>query len=424
MKKVLIIGHFWPYRGGSKRIMGLAKYLTEFGWEPIILTGPLKERPEKKFRFIENDYPCFLGSWVRLFGFSDRVDITDQFQKKINKSSSKVKSFLRFLYWQIGKLFAYPDRDKYWKSFGIKAAEELFKKEKIDAIISVWPATSHLIAQRLKEKYKIPWIADFPDLWSQNYDYRYGRIRKAIDRKLEVKTINSADFLTTISQPLAEKLGILHINKKIFVIPHGFNLKEVNELPAPLTKKFTITYTGQIYTGKQNPLKILTALKELILERKINPDDIEVRFFGPERDWLNKEIKNRGLNIVVAQYGQASRQVSLKKQRESQILLLLNWENENQKGVYTGKIFEYLAARRLILATGGFRGDVVEELLEETKAGVYAIPVDEIKKNLIEFYQEYKQKGKVIFKGNIETINKYSEPEMTRKFADLLNLLV
>lgn len=373
MKKVLIVGHFWPYRRGSKRIMGLVKYLTEFGWEPIILTGPLKERPEKKFRFIENNYPCFLGSWVRLFGFSDRADIMDQFQKKIKKSSSKIKSFLRFIYWQIGKLFAYPDRDKYWKSFGIKAAEELFKKEKIEAIISVWPQTAHLIAQKLKEKYKIPWVADFPDLWSQNYDRKYGRIRKIIDKRLEIKTINSADLLTTISQPLAEKLGILHINKKIFAIPHGFNLEEINEPPADLTKKFTITYTGQIYTGKQNPLKILTVLKELISEKEINSDNIEVRFYGPERGWLNEEIKKRNLYTIVTQYGEIPRQVSLEKQRDSQLLLLFNWENNNQKGVYTGKIFEYLAARRPILATGGFKDDVVEELLAETNSGAYAV---------------------------------------------------
>lgn len=421
MKKVLIVGHFWPFRRGSKRIMGLAKYLIEFGWEPIILTGPLNEKPEKKFRFIETDYQSFLGSWVRLFGFSDRADIMDQFQRKINKSSPRVKSFLRFLYWQIGKIFAYPDRDKYWKSVGIKVAEKLFKKEKIETIISIWPQTAHLIAKELKEKYKIPWIADFPDLWSQNYDYRFGKIRKTIDRRLEIKTINSADFLTTISQPLADKLRILHINKKIFVITHGFNLKEVNEPAANLTKKFTITYTGQIYPGKQDPLKILTALKELILEKEINQDNIEVRFYGPKRGWLNKEIENKGLNATVIQYGEVPRRVSLEKQRESQLLILFNWGDEGQKGVYTGKVFEYLAARRPILATGGLKGDVIEKLLEETKAGVYLVTVGEIKKYLIEFYREYKKNGKVIFEGNLERINKYSELEMAKRFADILN---
>ena len=115
------------------------------------------------------------------------------------------------------------------------------------------------------------------------------------------------------------------------------------------------------------------------------------------------------------------REVSLKKQWESQILLKLNWEDSRFKGDYSGKIFEYLAAQRPILATGGFGNNVTEKLLNETKAGIYAPTVEDIRKALKEFYLEHKQNGKVSYRGRWKEIKRYSYREMAKKFTDVLN---
>jgi hypothetical protein len=105
-------------------------------------------------------------------------------------------------------------------------------------------------------------------------------------------------------------------------------------------------------------------------------------------------------------------------------LLLLNWDDPRETGTYTGKIFEYLAAQRPILATGGFGGDdVVKKLLEETNSGVYCSTVEEIKIALTGLYSEYKSKGRVKHKGNVEKINNYSYREMAKKFTEILNNL-
>jgi len=415
MKKVLIIGHFWPYkREGSCRLLGLAKWLKEFGWQPIIITGPLNSKPNFDVRYVEIDYRSFLG-------FRTKKNILGQMQNKAKELSPKQKSFLKFIYNRLREIFAYPDEDKYWKKPVLKEANKIIKSEKIDAIISVWPLTSHVVAKELKNKYGIFWIADFPELWTQNCDYVYSRIRKFFERKLELKTLSSADILTTISKPMANELKELHKRKIVYTITHGFDPEEVNSPAVKLTPKFTITYTGQMYAGKRDPFKILIALKSLISNGIIDPEDIEIRFYGPQYNELEEEIKKQKLSSIVRQYGLINREFSLLKQKESQLLLLLNWEDENQKGVYTGKIFEYLAAKRPIIATGGFGNDVVEELLKETKAGVYASGVDDIKKHLTAFYSEYKKMGRVDFKGDIEKINKYNHREMAKKFSVVLN---
>ena len=117
------------------------------------------------------------------------------------------------------------------------------------------------------------------------------------------------------------------------------------------------------------------------------------------------------------------RQLALEKQRESQLLLLLDWDDPQEKGVYTGKIFEYFGARRPILATGGSRDDVVARLLDETQAGMHAPTVEDIKNVLEEIYREYKLKGEVVYKGKESEINKYSHRDMARKFAEILHCL-
>ena len=168
----------------------------------------------------------------------------------------------------------------------------------------------------------------------------------------------------------------------------------------------------------------MVALSDLISNGAINPDDIEVRFYGSEPAWLGKEVEHYGLTSTVKQYGTIPRNSAIGKQRESQLLLLLDWDDPREKGVYTGKIFEYLGARRPVLATGGVAGNVIDVLLDETNAGVHAITVEDIKKALKELYREYKMRGEVKYPGKESGISKYSQREMARKFAGIINSLV
>jgi len=428
MKKVLIIGYFWPYVFyGGRRIIALANYLHEFGWYPIILTVPLSEKIHNdRFKVIEvpfkgDIFQFWRRIFIKIFKADSKRSLLRQAKEKLGGSHKK--SYIDFLFNIYQEVFGYPDTEKGWKIPVLQNAKKIIEKEKIDAVISEWPIISHIVARELKKLYKIPWVADFVDLWSQNHDYPFSRIRKHFDKKLEIKTLKSADVLITVSQYDAEKMKRLHRGKLINVITNGFDPEEVNIPPANLIPKFTITYTGKIYPGKQDPSKILVALKDLISNKLLDPNEIEVRFYGHKEYWLEKEIEKYGLSNIIKQYGMLPREAAIEKQRESQILLLLNWEDPREKGCYTGKIFEYLAAQRPILATGGFGSDVVEELLEETKAGVYCQKVEDIKNALEEFCLEYKQRSKVTYNGDRVEINKYSYREMAKKFVDLLNKL-
>lgn len=381
------------------------------------MTVPLGEDPDSRFG-PPNDFRK-KNQVIETHNYTSKKTVGLGARKRLGRW----KPLLRFVYRRYSEIVHYPDKEKGWISFALNAGEKLLENEAVDAMISSYsPATCHIIAQKLKEKHKIPWVADFRDLWTQNHNYPYSPLRKFFEKRLELRTLSTADALVTTSTFWAEKLKTLH-GKAAYTITNGFDPETIAKGKVQLTKKFTITYTGQIYTGKQDPSKLLAALKTLISEGTIDPKNVEVRFYGTETELLKRETERYGLSDVVRQYGIIPRTASFEKQRESQLLLLLNWEDPLEKGTYTGKVFEYLAAQRPILVTGGFGNDVIEELLAETNSGVYCSTVEEIKKAARELYLEYKTKGKVAYHGMVEKIDKYSYREMAKNFAEILGNL-
>jgi len=400
----------------------LARNLPEFGWEPVVLTPFLLDKTELPFRTAETDYRGALEFWRRLFRLGKDKDMKREVQDRLGAASRN--RLVEFLFNRIGEVVNYPDSHRGWKPFALKAGRELLQKEKFDAVISCHPTIGHVVASELKGEFGLPWVADLPDLWSLNHNYRYSRLRRRIDRRLELRTLSKADAMTTISEPWAEKQKELHKGKPVYAITHGFDPAGVNDPPAELTKKFTITYTGTIYPQGQDTSKILAALQALISAGEVDRDNIELRFYGPYLKWLDKEIEKYGLAGIVKQYGHVKMPEAVKKQRESHLLLVLDWEDPREKGVYGGKIFEYLAAMRPILVTGGSEDGVINKLLKETQAGVHAATVKDAETTLRQFYHEYKQQGRVAHRVDKASLGKYSHKEMARQFSEILDGLI
>lgn len=426
-KKVLIITYFFDSASsaGGRRFRGLARYLSEFGWEAVVLTALPPGVIDPEYRLIATPRrDSFV--WARKLL---KLDTENTLLSQVAELKSKLRiasewSFLEYIMSVFGEVFAYPDLQKGWRRLAIEKATEILRDDNIRAIISAFPpATAHIVAGNLKKRFKIPWIADYTDLWSQNYCYPYSPLRRRLDRRLEIKTLANADILVTVSDPLAAELAELHQRKTTFGIISGFDPAILNSTTGGLTEKFTISYTGNIYARRQSPEPLFTAIKELITGGDIDPSDVEVRFYGARLLWLDKLAAKYGLSNIVKQYGIVPQKVAQEKQRESQLLLLLKWHDPAQRGVYTAKIFEYLASGRPILATGGY-DDVVSELLDETQAGTWAKTTENIKSNLISTYREYKQTGMVKYYGSSDKIEKYSHRELAHQYASILDSII
>ena len=418
MRNVLIISFFFNQTSSvaAVRMRGLVKYLPEFGWNPVVLTAGASVIMGKEKRIFETPYEDTLILWKKRLGLPLHITLKENYNFPAYKEKNTIIDKL-INFWE--EVFIYPDHSINWSVSALEKADELLKETHFEAIISSMnPPTSHIIAKKLVQRKKIPWIADFRDLWTQNHFYKYSGIRRFFEKRLELETLSPANVLTATSYPLSEKIKELHTNKKVFAITNGYDPEQVNP-GIPLTKKFCITYTGYIYKGRQDPGPLFRVLKTLIDEKTVDPATVEVNFFGYHEGWLPGEIKKYQLENLIQIHGQISREESISKQRESQVLLLLTWNDPHEKGVYTAKLFDYLAARRPILALG-LSGSVITDVLNQTQAGITVSSDEEIKDQILTLYREYTEKGFVSYSGVSSEIERFSHREMAKQFADVL----
>ncbi|MDI6644108.1 MAG: glycosyltransferase [Methanobacteriaceae archaeon] len=421
MRNVLLIAYYFHEKEniGSVRLKGLAKNLPRFGWNPVIVTPQSPEKLDPywdDYDIIEVPYQDLMTQWKRYLGFENHKTVKEQMQTKTYKNK---RSWLEKLARVWEEFFTYPDGQKTWYEPVIKRIDNLIDEKEINAVISsALPLTSHIIASTIKYRHGVPWIADFRDLWTQNHYYKYTSVRKFFERRLELKTMKNADIMTTVSEPLVQDLKKLHQKEEVYSIPNGFDPDQINP-GTSLSNKFTITYTGQLYRGKRDPEPLFRSLSELSRDGLIDLDEVEVNFYGPLESWLEEESNRLGLESVVKFHGIIPREEVIRKQQESQLLLLLMWDNHSEIGVCTGKLFEYLSAKRPIISQGITEG-CVANILHETNTGTAVKTVHEIKEVFLKYYSQYKKMGKVPYQGN-EKIYQYSHVNMAREFGKLLN---
>jgi len=137
-RRVLIVSYYFPPRPAiaSLRIRGLAKYLSEYGWSPVILTAALPAEPERRFEVVQTAYPGGATSqWKQKLGldkakgFQEQIGITPASREGKVSITSKLVNVAK-------AIIAYPDDEKTWYPFAVSEGHKLIKSRKFDAIIS------------------------------------------------------------------------------------------------------------------------------------------------------------------------------------------------------------------------------------------------------------------------------------------------
>jgi hypothetical protein len=99
---------------------------------------------------------------------------------------------------------------------------------------------------------------------------------------------------------------------------------------------------------------------------------------------------------MVSINGQVPFKDSLRAQQEADALVLFLWtdpkERREERGVYTGKLFEYIGARRPILAIGSMQ-TVASDLIAERGLGVVCETAMQVARQLQRWLAEKKTKG-------------------------------
>jgi hypothetical protein len=295
----------------------------------------------------------------------------------------------------------------------------------VDAIISTGPPHSmHLIAMKLKEDLGIPWIADFRDPWTEIDFYDELRLTSWADRKqhkLEHEVLTKADKIVTIGWECAKGLGRLG-NRNVKVIQNGFDWElDPNEEKTPLTNEFTLTHLGVVGPARNAPV-LWQALQELKNEIDGFDKTLKIRFVGHVDQSVIDNLRACNLLENAEFVAHVPHDEVKLFQESSQVLLLLINNAPNAKGIVTGKLYEYLASLRPILAIGPEDGDAAK-ILAETNAGqtVSFDNKERMKEAIKDLYQRYLEDNLLPYKN--KEIEKYSRKALAGEYGRLLDKL-
>ena len=301
-----------------------------------------------------------------------------------------------------------PDASVTWLPTAVPAAVRLIRSEDIDAVITTSPPVSmNLIGAAVKRLTGVPWVADLRDAVLGNADRRFERTavqakEKALERVVRLVAGN-ADAVVAVSETIADEVRRFEPAGQVRVIPNGCDFDDFAGLGYRPGERFRITHAGSFF-GKRNPRPFLSALAASGL------DDVVARFAGGLRQADEDWAATLGLGNRLELLPYLSHRRALELERDSEANLLLLPEAAGRGAVVpSGKIFEYLAAERPILAAVPPDG-AAAKLVRETGAGIVVAPEDEkgIREALLGLHARW-QAGQLS--------NGYLSPEQRRKLS-------
>tara|TARA_R100001369_G_scaffold20091_4_gene37037 strand:- start:15892 stop:17175 length:1284 start_codon:yes stop_codon:yes gene_type:complete len=424
MKKVLIITYYWPPAGGPgvQRWLKFSKYLRDFGIDPIIYTPENPNFPIQDESLL-NEVPVGITVikkpifepyfFAKLFSKKQTSKISSGIIEEANKQGMLQKLFL-----YIRGNFFIPDARKFWVKSSVKFLKQYLLENAIDTIITTGPPHSlHLIGLELKKTLPIKWMTDFRDPWTEigyHKKLKLSASAKTKHIKLETEVLTSADQIITTSFKTKEEFS-RKTSKPIRVITNGFD-SELSE-NVLLDSKFTLSHIGSLLS-ERNPENLWKVLKEINTENEDFAHDLQLNLVGTVSQAVVNSIKAYDLEDNLMLKGYVTHKEANHLQRSSQVLLLIEIDSEETKGIIPGKLFEYLAAKRPIIAIGPKDWDV-NGILKETSSGNYFTykDHDNLKSKILTSYLEYKLDNLKIDSHNIE---KYSRRNLTQDLANLL----
>ncbi len=391
----------WQTVGGLRAAL-MAKHLVQKGHRcaVITLTQESLPRTDPEFVHMEKGVHEFRVSpgWVVPYTLKSANGRPPGFMHKLLRKFTT--------YWKLD--------DWYW--WALKAARAYIQKPYFtpDVVFSsALPFASHIAGRILSHHFKAFWIADYRDLWFDQPHMQVIHRERKRRSHMQKQVLAGAHLITCVSDAMITFLSNgLNIEIPIKTLMNAFDQDAhccSTYTGRILGHQLNFLYTGRLYEGYrdfQSFFKALAALRK----RGCDLSLISVRYVGPDGQLFLRHAGIYQLGELVKDLGMLPRKKALELQRQADILLLsIGTGRDDEAMVLTGKVFEYLAARKPIFALGNTKGDL-GRLLKQTRAGYIYRPdqLEEITSKLAEWFMAFSKTGTVPYEGVDEEIQKHS----------------
>jgi len=365
--KVLLVTMYFPPAGGGgvQRPLKFATHLPAHGIETHVLAPD-----DPKWIHVDSELQPPTQAWIhraRYLGPRSRKLAEELHGRRgLDRVTRQARSLSRRL--------LVPDENVGWNLTAIPAAVRIARTEGIDVVLTTSPPNSvHLVGAAVKRTTGARWVADLRDSIAahphRRVEHAAVRAKEKISDQVARLVARQADVIVAASDAIADEARALDPRGVVTTILNGADFDDFAGLEYRRDTRFRITHTGSFF-GKRDPRPFLQALADSGLE------DVVARFVGDFRSSDREWAARLDLGDRLELHPYVPRRQSLALQRDSDALLLLIPEAGGRgRGVLSGKVFEYLAAERPILAAVPPEG-AAAELIQETSAGVVAPPDD------------------------------------------------
>jgi len=417
MKRALLLTYYVPPRAAiaSVRIGHLLEHLPRYGWEVVPVTPDFGDTAYGA-NVRTTSVVDFKAPVRRILG----VKAHESTHERLGFASTGVRppSLMRRAVALGYNVAEFANTRFGWLVPGSHAVARMLRNERFDAVISTSPpSATHLVAARVHGH--IPWIADLRDPWHRNDEMVFPAPLAALDRALEPRTFRTAAALTIVSEPLAARLRVRYPSIPVFAIPNAFSAREWDGVAFARPERATFMHPGQLYEGRRDPRPFFAALASLIADGSIEPGEIEVNFYGCTQPWLRAQIAAYGLDGIVRTYETLAREKILALERASSRLLLFLWDGPDEEGTYTGKLFEYLGARRKIIAVGGAPRMVIDDALARSGAGARYRDTATLRAAILDVVREHRAGFEAMVPS--DAVAPFESVHLARQFARVLD---
>lgn len=418
MKRALLLTYHVPPRAGiaTVRVGQLIAMLARNGWEVVPVTPDLGDAAYAR-NVVTTGVVDFKMPVRRLMGVGKHETTSAHLgveRGAVDAAQSLKQRVIRFGH----DVTEYANRQFGWVVPGTQSVTRMLREQRFNAVISTSPPeTTHFVASRVHGS--LPWIADLRDPWIREGMRARRAPLNSIDRLLEPRVLRSASAITTVSEPLAERLRERYPAIPVHSIPNAFSNGDWEAVPFAEPLRTTFLYAGQLYGGRADPRPFFTAIGEALRSGLVGSEEMIVDFYGDDSEWLTSEIRRAGIASVVRVHGFRPRSEILKLERSASRLLLFLWNDPNERGTYTGKLFEYLGARRRILAIGGPEQTVVDEVLHQSGAGERLRTVKGLRDAVVQAVEEWRAGRTPIVEPH--AVEPFESARLGERFANILN---
>jgi glycosyltransferase involved in cell wall biosynthesis len=384
--RVLMLAHHFPPMGGSgsNRALAFSKYLPMHGWRPTVLTAACEFAANRDDSLLRQLPPQL--SVIRTRSLEPRPlqkpprstppppSLHPEYEAAPVTQSVTYSRFRS----NIGHLRRFPDAHIGWLPFVLRAA----LREHYDvAHSSSGPFTSHLVGLLLKRASRKPWVAELRDGW-----YRWNRAifpdypawRDALERRLEAAAIRSADRVVLVTERMAEAFRWQYRDcpaEHFSVVPNGFDPAQFGQArPRDPHKEWVVVHAGALYYGR-SLATLLEATRRLVEHDADFARNFRLRLLGSLDASARREVERGGLSSHIEVIGQTDHATAIDAMRNADALLLVANTTPGAEATVPGKLFEYLAIGRPVVAIAPAESSTAD-VLRQTGGGWLAAAGD------------------------------------------------